>query len=262
MDNSELALYLLDPASINVSGYGLGRFIIGYTDERGKLDKRNFLWLLVPVVGWIQLPIRLISHYLRHNCTRVCFFENGIVRQELEGKGQIKAEIVLRYDELKGISISKTRNYSYGVYLSTAFCVNILDSNLSNTLFMQGVYRNKNEEVEDFDMNGHILDTLVKQWSQKAIDKFNAEMQSQGYGVFYTGRQQVHVGKDFLRFGDNYVSRNFKYSFHSGMLNIFPQSAEDGSFFQKKASSFSINVNDMYNKEVFLLAINQFLGIK
>ena len=135
MNNSDLAPFLLNPASIDVTGYGLGKFIIGYTDENSKFNKKLFIWLAIPFVGWVLFPLFLLNYWLKSIYNRVCFFENGIVKTQIDKKGQLRSEIIFRYDELKGISISKTRHYSYGIYANTSFSVNILDSNLSNTLF-------------------------------------------------------------------------------------------------------------------------------
>ena len=109
MSNSNLTTYLIDPASFNAESYGLGKFIVGYTDERVKFNKKLFLWLLFPFVGWAIFPIFLINHYLKFNFNRISFFENGILQQVVSRKGSLKSEIIFRYDEIQGVSISRTR---------------------------------------------------------------------------------------------------------------------------------------------------------
>ena len=56
------------------------------------------------------------------------------------------------------------------------------------------------------------------------------------------------------------MSNNFKYTFDNGELLIYPSEEELNPNSKKKY--FVIDVNNMYNKEVFFLAASQLLGIK
>ena len=258
MSNYNARTYLIDSVSFNNSGSDLGKFIVGYTDERVKFKKSFLLMLLIPLIGLFVVLYFLAIHYLKSR-KRIYFFENGILVQDVRRK----SESVFRYDEIKGISVSRTRQYMYGIYQGTFYHVRFLYSNMESCIFMQGSYRNEQEVIEKFNFDNYVIDTLINQWTPKAISKFNAEMRDQGYGVFYTDKDEVHLGKDFLRVGDNYISPHSKFNlyFFNGSLNISIPNTERGSLFQRKTKNFSINVNEMYNKEVFLSAIERYFGI-
>ena len=107
---------------------------------------------------------------------------------------------------------------------------------------------------------GYACNSIRSTWLQFAIDKFNKEISTVGYGTFVSKSGRVLVGKEFIQVNDQVVSPGFKYSFDSGYLYLYPND-EEGSHFKKKSKSVNINVVEMYNSDVFLMAMQQFFGV-
>ena len=227
---------------------GLGKFIEGYTTERDILGK---------------FSIKKQTVYI---------FQEGIlwVTKYIFGKSE---EIILRYDEMGGIRTSKERQYqsTYGLfkkYIGTNVILEICDKDGFSLLKRSFSYMNEKEDESMYNALGCSMVAIQNQWSDIAIRKLNHELSEKGYGTFRTieygsfknKKVTIKIGRDFLKADDNYAGSNFKYAFQDGSLYIYP-SEEDRNFSNKK-EYFTININDMYDKEIFLQAAYQLLGIK
>lgn len=249
---------------------GLGEFIEGYTNEKDTFAYKFLWWLLIPIVGWTVVFMMVMIFLLTKifGTKQVIYlYKNGIlwISKPFIGNGE---KIVLRYDEIGGIRTSKTRMYqsTFGIksYTGTEVVMDICDKDGYSLLLRRFNYRNEHEDNEKYNALGFAMAAILNSWNEIAINRFNEELLNQGYGTFHTtlGKDIVNVviGRDFIKTGENYVGRNFRYAFQDGLLYIYP-SEEDRNFSDKKGY-FTINVNDMYDKNVFLMAASQLLGVK
>ena len=249
---------------------GLGEFIEGYTNKMDPFPYKLLWWFLVPIVGQILVPMFVIIFFLVKLFRKkhvVYLYTDGILWESKPFIGRSE-EISLRYDEIGGIMTSKTRHYqsTYGIshYTGTEVVMDICDKDGFSLLLRKFSYRNEHETDDQYNALGFAMVSILRNWNEIALDRFNKEFSEKGFGTFRTkvGKSvvTVSIGRDFIKTEENYAGSNFKYAFQDGFLYIYP-SEEDRNFSNKK-EYFTINVNDMYDNNIFLLAASQLLGIK
>lgn len=258
--------YTLDPESINIPDEGLGEFLYGFTEEKIRFNWANLLWNLLPFAGQAFFLGFVIKHWLiKFHAKRILLYKNGFIKQKLRSKGTIKEESSYDFNDIKGILYAKTRHYQniYGftLYKSTVVKLLVLDSNNIEEVVLEGEYRNKKEVDGKYNFIGYTCNAISNVWMEHAIERFNNEITSKGYGTFTCPTGEILVGRDFIKVNDEIISSGFKYSFNEGYLYLFPNAAEGGHF-KQKGQHITINVAGMYNKEVFLMALSQFFGIR
>lgn len=266
MEQGSSKLFTVDPAAVLIPDEGLGNFRSGFTEERIRFKLSSIFWNIVPFAGQVIFLSSLFQFlWLKTHSRRVLLYEHGFIRQTLNFRREVKKETVFRYDGLKGMLLSKTRRYTstYGIrkYGSTSVSLTILDSDNVRKNLISGSYRNENEKDDDYSFAGHVCHAINKDWLDRALFNFNDELVRKGYGSFVTSKGEVRVGKDFINVGNEYVSGGFRYSFEDGNLYLFPDMEENAKFKRKKRT-VTINVSGMYNKEIFLMALNQFHGVR
>lgn len=261
----------INAAYDDIPSVGLGTFIEGYTNTRDSFPYKFLWWLLVPIAGQIIVPLFVLFYFLgklfgaKHF---VYIYKEGFLwkRKRLIGKDD---EIRVLYDEMFGIRTFKTREYQsiYGIiniYKGTTVYLDVCNKKYEKILSRSFVYKNENEEEDEYNSLGFAMRALLDRWNDIAIERFNKEMREKKYGTFLTTTHgaltAVCVGSNFIVAGDNRASNKFKYSLENGELLIYPSEEELNPNSKKKY--FVIDVNNMYNKEVFFLAASQFLGIK
>ena len=256
---------LIDVNKVNIPDEGLGNFRFGYTQETVSFNWSCILWNLLPLVGQILFLFHVITYlWTKSHANRILLYEHGFIKQVVDMKGRVKKESVYDFYKINGVKYSKTRQYQniYGIqrYNCTAVSLHILGSDNAEELIIKGSYRNENELDNQYNFVGYACNSIRSTWLQFAIDKFNKEISTVGYGTFVSKSGRVLVGKEFIQVNDQVVSPGFKYSFDSGYLYLYPND-EEGSHFKKKSKSVNINVVEMYNSDVFLMAMQQFFGI-
>lgn len=261
----------INAAFDDIPSVGLGIFIEGYTNTRDPFPYKFLWWFFVPFVGQIIVPFFILFYFLfkifgaKHF---VYLYKDGFLwkRNRLIGKDD---EVRVHYDDVFGVRTSKTRQYQsiYGlidIYKGTTVYLEVCNKKYETIISRSFVYKNENEEEDKYNSLGFAMKAIVDKCNEIAIERFNNEMREKKYGLFLTVNHgdftAVCVGKDFIVSGDNRASKSFKYSFDNGKLLIYPSEEELNPNSKKKY--FVIDVNNMYNKEVFLLAASQFLGIK
>lgn len=258
--------YVVDANKISIPDKGLGGYVMGFTEENKLFNWANIWWILLPGAGWLFI----IGHILRHwwvksHPDRILLYRKGFIKQSLDSKGRVKKASVINFDEIKGLLYGKTRRYQviYGIrsYSGTSVNLSILGTNNVKENIITGMYRNENEIDGKYNFVGYACNAISNSWTQFAIDKFNGEFSAKGYGTFATNSGEILVGKDFIKANGIIVSSGFKYSFDNGWLYLYPNAAES-IHFKQRSKPVAINVAEMYNKEVFLMAINQLHGIK
>ena len=173
---------------------------------------------------------------------------------------------ILRYDEIGGIKCPKTRRYQsiYGfkIYNGTNVYFEICGIDGKILLNKSFGYKNEDEVPDNYNGLGYATLAITAVWNKIALERLNAELKSEGYATFVTsngkGNVPVLVGRRYIQVGENVARDSYRYSLDGGMLYIWPDYDEKS----KKNKYFTINVNGMYDRDVFLLAITQLLDME
>lgn len=266
MSLTSIEHYVIDPKSVSIPNKGLGAFLCGFTEEKKPFNWANIWFNLIFGVGQILFIGHVIRHcWVKSHPDRVLLYQNGFIKQSLDNKGKVKQESINNYYDLKGVLYAKTRQYQsiYGIktYNCTTVNLSVLDKNNIKSKILWGSYRNKDEIEGKYNFIGYACNAIRDSWLKFALNKFNDELRSRGYGSFTSPTGEITVGRDFIGVNNTIVSSGFRYSFDNGYLYLYPNAAESAHFAQK-CKPVAINIAGMYNKEVFLLAIGQLHGIK
>ena len=250
---------------------GLGEFIEGYTSKREGHPYKSLLWLLVPIIGWIVVPMLLIVYCLKRYFRDESFiylYDDGFLWMVKSFTGKSK-EYIVRYDEVGGMMAAKTRNYQthyyvIKIYTGTSVAFNVCDKEGVTLLSLSIFYNNEHEKDDKYDACGFALNAILDKWHAMALERANREISEQGFARFFTlnkgSMTSVDIGRGFIKTEGNYAGENLRYAFQDGLLYIYP-SEEDRNFSNEK-KYFTINVNSMYDNQIFFLAASQLLGIK
>lgn len=256
--------YIIDPMSIQLPDHGLGKFVEGYTSKGDSFNWKNIFWNLIPIFGQLVFLAKWgITLYNNSRVKNILIYQNGFVTQLTNKKGELKKEDVYNYHTLKGMSLQKTRNFSrvYGItnYTGTSVSLNVMEKDGCVMNIFDGTYYNKEDYPEDHDFLGYSVHAINNSWINFSIDNFNREFSEKGYATFYSDYQTIILGKGYIKVNDKGVSGQFKYAFDNGILYLYPP--EEGNF-NSKPNPITVNIAKMYNKEIFLMAINKLLGIR
>lgn len=225
--------YLIDPSKIMIPDENLGTFIEGYQE------------------------------FAFFNKNRVLIYENGFIVQEVRFK-EILEEYVFNYSGLKEISVTKTRiykeNYHSRVYQETSVEVNARGVDKQEYEVAKGLYKDEHEKKADHGFIGCVVDAIMERWNPIALQRFNDEFAQKGYGTFRSDLSNIEISRNYIKVDDRVIESPFRYGLSEGILYIYPQ-IDDNAHFQQKIGPMEINIAEMYNKDVFLLAANQLLGI-
>ena len=266
MFENKIDVYKLQGYRIKISPTDLGKFLQGYTNERVPFNWKLLLWNLLPIAGTVMFII-FLSQYLweRQRPKRILIFENGFIKQQLTYSGQVRKYNTFKYSDLSGILYEHTRRYQniYGIrrYITTDIKLSVLDSNNKPTKIFSGTYKNEYEIDGHYNFIGYACNAINNSWLNIAVQRFNNQLSALGYGKFITKNGEVRVNKDFISVNGEYVTSVCKYSFDNGYLYLYPNENRDSNR-KHRSQSVIINISQMYNKEVFLLALNKFYGIK
>ena len=247
-----------------------GPFIEGYTNTRDPYNWKSLWLLLFPIVGWIVVPILLLTMLLERLLTTkhyVFIFERGVVWKSKSFYGSENV-VSFSYEEVLGVRLSRELNYTsfYGLfrkYARTDVRFEILSKNRNVILKKRFYYQNEKEVAEEYNALGFATYKIAAMSDKHVVDLLNTELANCGYCTFYTIKGHsivpVEVGKGFIKYDGNYANANLQYAFQNGLLVIYP-SEEDCNYSSK--NRFSIDVNNMFNNNLFLGTVSQFLGIQ
>ncbi len=259
----DIETYLISPNDALIPQVGLGGYKIGFTTERVPFEWKNLFWILLPIGGWLILLIFILLYiWSKISCYRVFIYEKGIFKQRT---GFLSKDMIYRFDDISGISVARTKQYRriYGFdkYTGTSVSIKIELKDGSIDKFYNDRYRNEYEVEGEYEFAGYMANALTNSWIDVSLKRVNEELKRQGYATFRSEKSIVSVGRGFIKSDSNYANGQFRYSFDNGYLYIYP-GGEDAVQFKNKNKYFVINVNKMYNKEVFLMTISSLLGIK
>ena len=199
------------------------------------------------------------SRRLLHIC------ENGFMRQSITSDGAIRESKIVMFDDLEGIVFEETNNKVSGV--STYISCNYSFINKSGSILISGkdTYRRKNIEGAEYDNYfGYAFHALLQQWNVFAAKRYKKELDDYGYMTFISGKDVIRLGKQYIELYKDQRNKFFsesrdyltitkrvqlptsEHSIDNGTLSITYKEL-------KKKNTMVINVNSMYNKDLFLL---------
>lgn len=257
--------YIVNVDRTEIPNKGLGNYVGGFTEENKPFNWANIFLNLIPGAGQLLFVGHVVRHWwVKSHANRILLYENGFIKQTLNGKRSVKKESTHNFNEMNGLLFKKARQYQniYGFqkYNGTNVELSVLENNTKKKI-LTGTYRNEKDIDGHYNFIGYACNAINNAWLQFALQKFNREYSTQGYGTFSTPNGEVKVGRDFIEANNTIVSSGFKYAFNNGYLFLYPNAAE-GAHFKQKSDPIAINVAEMYNKDAFLLAISQIHGIQ
>lgn len=261
---------LLNASKDLIPDAGLGEFLEGYSSQRDPFNYKLLLWILVPVIGWSLVLVFIVNFFFHKwldTKDYIYLYKEGFlwVRKPCLGNPR---ETIVRFDEIGGIRYSKTRHYKViylvNVYNETSTTFEVCDRKGLSICKVESAYRNEKEADDKYNAVAFASNAIIDRWNEMAIERFNRDVAEKGYGTFYTkggtASVKVELGRDFIKTGNHYAGSEFRYAFQDGLLYIYP--TEEDRNFSDKTQYFTINVNEMYDSRIFLLAAAQYLGIK
>lgn len=274
--------YYIDPRVESIPDRDLGDYIEGYTSGRVQFNYWMLLYLaptFIFFLGWLFtgseklgglifmallmiIPFviyfnRYISEELKIN--RYLIYSKGFLWQRKNRKGVTKEECIIRFETVLGMKALKTTRYTNGVYNITTVEFKVLGYNKLNLFEKKISYKNKYEDPEKYNTDGYGMYAILNRWNIVAMERYNNEFHEKGYCTFYSGKDVVKLGKDFIMISEDYFEiGSFSYKFDEGVLWL-NHNKDKG--FKKKRDSGLIFVNEMYNNHVFIMMLDQLLGI-
>ena len=275
-DISHYQIPATDPLALNHPIFGA--YVDGYTEEHTPFNWKILCFYIIPfacILWFIFTPfagILVVALYLlwyfvveKIRSLRILIYQGGFVKQIVKRSGAIAEIVEYDFDEMTGMSLSKCRNYQviYGIrmYQRTDIELKIVKGTLPAETIITGSYRNEEEKDNRYNFKGYVAIALQRAWLPIAIEHFNRQMDVQGYGTFYDGKNKIEVGKGFIRVGKQGFSGSFQYTFQDGCLYLYHKS-EEGAHFKGKVKPIKVDVNNMFDSQVFLFAADKLLGIK
>ena len=258
----------LDSTRVTVPEVGLGEFVEAFSSKNTPFPTKMLLWILVPIVGWILVAILLFTVVFTRifgSTVIVYIYKEGFLWYKKTFVGK-ETNTIIRFDDIGGIRTSKIMHYqsSYGIktYGRTELLFEVCDKPGNCLLSYKNIYRNKQEDEDKYNALGFAINDILNIWNEKAVERFNKQIATNGEATFRTyfdGKPStVIVSPTHVASRGFYAKGNFRYSFQDGWMSLYPSQSDQ----QKQGIEyFTLNVNDMYDKTVFLLALSHFFGI-
>lgn len=190
MANDNRESLIIKNTDISLDDVSLGKYIEGYSNTRDKFPSKFLWWLLFPVFGWIIVLTFTVMYCLTklfNTKHYIYIFSEGVLWKTKKLFG--KKNLMIRFNKIGKINISKTRYFAYGIiYQRTEMNFEILDDTNKKIKKISISYRNKNEEIDGYNSMGFALHRIYEIWgyykqqSQNTIK--NHMMKSQGFSGF------------------------------------------------------------------------------
>ena len=209
------------------------------------------LAFLIPGAGLVFLFLALRPWILQFR-NRVYVFDNGFVWTKERKGGKVVKKDKYDLDKIDGIKFNRTSRYLNGrVYLGTDYFFEIITN--------QKVVFQKSGSYSTPDDGGWVyfaLQSIMQQWMKIGLKRMNEELQTNGFLRF----DDIVLSNEFIRKGNTKVPReDLRYTFEGSSLIIDRASKE------KKAMNLThdiiVDVNNMMNGQLFLVAVKNLLGI-
>lgn len=125
---------------------------------------------------------------------------------------------------------------------------------------------------------GYAVTAVCDVWNRIALGRANKELAERGHCVFYVreessfldplwergelGRgklKELEIGRGYIKYNGHYAGEKSEYQFSKGYMFIYPSEADRGM--SEKNGNFAIPLNNVYNRQIFLLAASELLGV-
>ena len=254
--------FRINPETEMIPDAGIGNFIEGFSRKGERVNYWIFIMILIPIPG-LYFVIEEILHYLktRNIVNSYYLYTCGFIYQKRNGIKILEQDVV-DYRNVKGISLSHTKIYGqFGEYDYTVVCLQVLNEEMNIVFNQTSSYVNSNEDPEKYNLCGTAFHAINNRWNQIALEQFNHEFSEKGFGTFYSVEgDTILVGVNYIKVNSAYAEADTsKFGLKNGDLHIFRESVDGGGY---EKNSLTIDVNKMFNKACFLMAIHQLLGLE
>lgn len=260
--------FRINPETEMIPDAGIGDFIEGYSQKGERVNYAILVLFLFPIPG-LYFVIEEFLHYMktRNIVNSYYLYSGGFIYQRRNGT-TILDQDVIDFKKVKGISLSHTRLYGqFGMYNNTEVCLQVLNEEMSIVFNQTSSYVNKNEKTGKYNLCGQAFNAILYRWDKIALERFNHEFADKGYGTFISRNIYYPDEVDMIQVGENYIKQNNAYAetgnskflLNDGKLQVFTESG-NGNDYDK--APLEIDINKMFNSNVFLIVIRQLLGVE
>lgn len=125
---------------------------------------------------------------------------------------------------------------------------------------------------------GYAVSAVCDVWNRVALERANKELAERGHCVFYVREEstfldplwergelgkgklkELEIGRGYIKYNGHYAGEKSEYQFSKGYMFIYPSEADRGM--SGKNGNFVIPLNNVYNRQIFLLAASELLGV-
>lgn len=211
----------------------------------------------------------MIIYWYRHyfKVKWVIYYENGIYSITTSRDANLKiGGTYYRYDDIIGFSDYRTRQYTNYIYSGTLVHIDWLSKDMQFGRFITGTYRNEYEKPSEYNFDGYLAQAVIKLWSSRALELHLQELNEKHYTSFFYIKHNVFRGDELIEVklglerlevdGQNFNPENIgRYEFYEGLLWIYPKK-------EAELKKVIIDVNHMFDKNIFIAMIRTYYGIE
>jgi hypothetical protein len=242
-------------------GCGIGVAIVYYGrlhTTAGQVAWPLGLWALGALIGWVATGF---NHHLTY------VGKEGIARFVMSGtRENVKRTELFLFKDAAELRTGQTRRFVNGVYQGTDYNFKWTSDRGDKICTLSGTYHSK-EGTPKTDSPYHYACSAEVAWSMHFIRRANAEIDRAGSIKFAVGSGDwIGVGKGFLdlTFKGQTARCDAKdvanISIANGVFSIKRKDAKVGWF--SSTGVFSFAYVSMANARVFLMALDQLVGIR
>ena len=171
MAKNSLDIWMVDPRDVSIPDRNLGRYVIGFSEEKTPFIWGSLLFNLLPVVGQIiSLTVVGMHFWKRSHPKRILVYEKGFIRQFLNKEGEVVKEELYPFADCSTISFERTRRYSlilfFQIYNGTDVTMTVHGKDGKKRKPVKGMYRNEYEENGRYNYFGYSANAIENLWNQ------------------------------------------------------------------------------------------------
>ena len=251
----------LTGATSTSTNNGIGDELARYTSVGEKFKWITLLFLLIPFFGIIIVLICVLNFFFKKRHLGIVGTNGFVMYRVLKKDNSLHSPKTYLFKDVTDLTLSKTRNYTNGVYTGTAYKFKFLHNN-TVVYSTSGSYRNEKETDGRFDWKFSMLLKVEEAWTDFLLKKLTHDFDTKGYVQFHTDKGPVQIGVDYIKYKDlTFQKKELKsYNFDQGYLFIEHINFESKLLGLKtKGDKLKIPVNGMSNQRAFLAVINSLL---
>ena len=254
---NELSNSETDASAIDDIGEELAR----YTSIDEKFKWATLFWLLIPFLGIIIVLICVLVFFFKKHYEGVVGTTGFTIYRVSKKDKTLHSPKTYLFKEITGLTLSKTRTYTNGIYSGTSYKFKFWNKN-AIVYSHSGSYRNEKDVEGRFGWRFSLLLKIEEAWTYYLLEELTHELNTKGFVRFDTEKEPVEIGIDYIKYKDLTFQKNElkTYYFNQGFLFIEHLNFEAKYMgIKTKGDKIKIPVNGMSNQRAFLSVINTLL---